>query len=240
MTYYRLPRLDLSTRIHIALQMLNPSRRWGLVTDLAKRYHVSRKFLYQQRDKAKSCLMSSLVAEPPGPKATSPMLTVDRKHLQKSIVTMASAVPASVRGIQTCLEYVLNTHRSIGYISQTLQQAGEAAGQQNQQLSFPEPVLGEADEIFQGRNPCLTVVDARSFAILQLSLQSQRDGVTWAISFLDLLEQGIRFQDVACDGADGIRSGVEQAELSVPLRPDLFHLLMESSVLWSPVSCGNA
>jgi hypothetical protein len=231
MTYYRLPQLDLSTRIDIALQMLDPSRPWGLVTDLAKQYQVSRKFLYQQRDRAISGLMSTLAAEPPGPKATSPVLTVDTEHLQKSIVTMAAVVPASIRGIQTCLEYVLDTHRSIGYISQTLQQAGEAASQQNRQLAFPQPVLGEADEIFQGRNPCLTVVDARSFAILQLSPQSQRDGVTWGVSFLDLQEQGIRFQDVACDGARGIRSGIEQAELSVPLRPDLFHLLRESSIL---------
>ncbi len=74
-------------------------------------------------------------------------------------------------------------------------------------------------------------MDGRSFAILHLSPQAQRDATTWGVSFLDLQEQGIRFQDVACDGARGIRSGMEQAELSVPLRPDLFHLLREASVL---------
>lgn len=224
MAYYRLPHLDLSTRIHLAMQMLDPSRPWGLVTDLAKEYQVSRKFLYQQRDRAKAGLLAALAAVSPGRKPASTMLTVDREHLQKSIVTLAVAVPASIRGIQTCLEGILDTHRSIGFISQTLQQAGEAASQQNRQLVFPEPVLGEADEIFQGRKPCLTVVDARSFAILQLSPQAGRDAVTWGVSFLD-------FQDVACDGARGIRSGIEQAELSVPLRPDLFHLLRESNVL---------
>jgi len=55
MAYYRLPHLDLSTRIHLAMQMLDPSRPWGLVTDLASEYQVSRKFLYQQRDRASSC-----------------------------------------------------------------------------------------------------------------------------------------------------------------------------------------
>jgi len=144
---------------------------------------------------------------------------------------MAVAVPASIRGIQTCLEVILDTHRSIGFISQTLQQAGKAAFQQNRQLALPELALGEADEIFQGRKPCLTIVDAHSFAVLHLSPQAERDAVTWGVSFLDLQEQGIRFQDVACDGARGIRSGMEQAELSVPLRPDLFHLLMECNVL---------
>jgi len=192
---------------------------------LASEYQVSRKFLYQQRDRAKAGLLTALAAVSPGPKPASTMLAVDREHLQKSIVTMAVAVPASIRGIQTCLEVILDTHRSIGFISETFQQ--------NRQLAFPEPVLGEADEIFQGRRPCLTVVDARSFAILQLSPQAERDAVTWGVSFLDLQEQGIHFQDLASDGARGIRSGMKQAELSVPLRPDLFHLLQEASAAGS-------
>jgi hypothetical protein len=211
--------------------MLDRSRPWGLATDLAKEYEVSRKFLYQQRDKVRNSLLSALAAQPPGPKPESVMLMVDREHLQRSIVTLATAVPASIWGIQVCLEEVLGTRRSTGFISQTLKQAGEAASQQNRLLTLPQPVLGEADEIFQGRHPCLTVVDGHSFAVIYLSPQGKRDAVTWGVSFLELQEQGISFQDIACDGAKGIRSGIQQAELSVPLRPDLFHLLWDSHVL---------
>jgi hypothetical protein len=231
MSYYRLPNLDLPTRIDLALQMLNASRPWGLVTDLAREYQVSRKFLYQQRDKAEAGLLTALSAQPPGPKPESAVLMVDREHLQRSIVTLATAVPGSIWGIQVCLEEVLDTHRSTGFISQTLKQVGEAASQQNRLLALPQPVLGEADEIFQGRNPCLTVVDGRSFAVIYLSPQEKRDATTWGVSFLELQEQGISFQDIACDGAKGIRSGIQQAELSVPLRPDLFHLLCDAHVL---------
>ena len=231
MSHYRLEHLDLSTRFDIAVQMLDPSRPWGLVTQLAEEYQVSRKFLYQQRDKAGTVLLTALSAQPPGPKPASGMLAVDTDHLRRSIVTLATAMPGSIRNIQACLELVLETHRSIGFISQTLKQAGEAASQQNRQLALPHPVLGEADEIFQGRNPCLTVVDGHSFAVLYLSPHAQRDATTWGVSFLDLQEQGIHFQDVACDGARGIRAGMEQAELSVPLRPDLFHLLREAGGL---------
>ncbi len=142
MSHYRLSHLDLSTRFHIAVQMLDPSRPWGLVTDLAKEYGVSRKFLYQQRDKAGSVLLTTLAAKAPGRKPASAMLAVDRDHLRRSIVTLATAMPGSIRNIQTCLELVLESHRSIGFISQTLQQAGEAASQQNQQLSLPHPILG--------------------------------------------------------------------------------------------------
>jgi hypothetical protein len=126
------------------------------------------------------------------------------------------------------LEEILGVHRSVGFLSQTLQQAGEVAAAQNQKLSPPQPVLGEADEIFQGHQPCLTVVDGRSFLVLQLSPQPSRDATTWGVSFLELQEQGIEFQDIACDGALGIRSGVEQAGLSIPLRWDLFHVIREA------------
>jgi hypothetical protein len=39
------------------------------------------------------------------------------------------------------------------------------------------------------------------------------------------MERGIRFHDLACDGGTGLRAGVKEAELAIPLRPDLFHIL---------------
>jgi hypothetical protein len=231
MSYYRLSHLGLSTRLEIALQMLDPLRPWGLVTNLARKYQVSRKFLYQQCDRARVGLLDALASQPPGPKAVSGMLEVDMERLQRSIVTLATAVPGSISGIQTCLEIILGTHRSTGFISQTLKAAGETAVRQNQLLIFPKPILGEADEIFQGRQPCLTVVDKDSFAVIHLSPQDNRDATTWGVSFLELEKQGIAFQDLACDGALGIRSGMQEAGLTVPLRPDLFHLIREAHVL---------
>lgn len=231
MSHYRLSHLGLSTRFDLALQMLNPLRPWGLVTDMAREYQVSRKFLYQQCDRAKVGFLTALVSQSPGPKPVSEMLEIDRDHLQRSIVALATAVPGSINGIQACLEIVLETHRSAGFISQTLKHAGEEATRQNQLLMFPQPILGEADEIFQGCHPCLTVVDKRSFAVIYLSPQQSRDATTWGVSFLELQKQGVDFQDLACDGALGIRSGMREAGLAVPLRPDLFHLLMETHVL---------
>jgi hypothetical protein len=121
--------------------------------------------------------------------------------------------------------------RSVGHISQTLQAAGAAAEALNDGLRVPLPVLGEADEIFAGRQPCLTVVDGRSFVVLNLDAAESRDATHWGLTFLDLEAQGIVFQDLAADGARGIRAGLKDAELAVPLRPDLFHLLREGKRL---------
>ena len=149
MSYYRLWNIDLSIRFELALQMLNPLRPWGLVTLLSDIYHVSRKFLYELSYKAEASILTALTAQPPGPKPIpclkqgTETLIVDRDHKQRAIVTLATAIPGSIRGIQTCLEELLDTHCSMGFISQTLQLAGTAATQQNQLLIPEQPVLGK-------------------------------------------------------------------------------------------------
>jgi hypothetical protein len=202
-----------------------------MVTTMAQTYQVSRKFLYQIANKAENALLCALSAQSPGPRPVSKSLSVDDHHIQRAITTLATVVPGSIRSIKICLQEILDTHRSIGFISQSLNLAGKYANKLNQSEIPKQPVLGEADEIFQGRHPCLTVVDGRSFAVLQLSPQESRDADIWGASLLVLQERGTQFADLASDGARGIRAGIQQAELTVPLRSDLFHLLRESSRL---------
>jgi hypothetical protein len=230
-THYRLTHIDLSTRFQLAMQMLSDSRPWGMVTTMAETYQVSRKFLYQIANKAENALFYALSAQSPGPRPVSKSLFVDDNHIQRTIITLATIIPGSIRSIQTCLQEILDTHRSIGFISQSLNLAGKSADKLNQSEIPKQLVLGEADEIFQGRHPCLTVVDGRTFAVLQLSPQKSRDADTWGVCFIQLQERGIQFADIALDGARGISSGIKQAGLTIPLRPDLFHLLVESSRL---------
>jgi len=107
MTYYRLLHLDLSTRFELALEMLNPSRPWGLVTLLSDIYGVSRKFLYELSHKAESSILKALDGQAPGRKPKTETLILDDNHKQRSIVTLATVIPASIRGIQTCMEALL-------------------------------------------------------------------------------------------------------------------------------------
>jgi hypothetical protein len=198
MADYRLTHLDLSTRLELAGHMLNPERRRGEVTRLAEQYDVSRKFLYTLEGKAGAALQPALAPQTPGPRPESDTLVVDKAFIRRAIVIWPM-VSGSVRGIQLGLELLLRKCRSVGFIDQTLQQAGLVAAEQNAGLSLPSPVPGEADEIFQGRQPCLTVVDRQSFLVLRLSPEQGRDATTWGSTFLDLEAQGVRFQDIACD-----------------------------------------
>jgi hypothetical protein len=229
MAEYRVAEFTLAQRAAAAAQMLVPlsERRWGLVSDLKRLHGVSRTRLYEIRNQARAGLVTALLPRAAGRPAQTATLTVDQGFIDRTIAILP-LLKGSVRDIRTGLDLLLGVTRSVGYISATLTAAGERAGFHNRQLTIPLPVLGEADEIFQGRQPCLTVVDGRSFLVLNLTPAAARDKTTWGLTYLDLVERGIQFHDLACDGGTGLRAGVQEAELAIPLRPDLFHLLRDA------------
>ena len=229
MAHYGLTELDLSTRTRLALEMLQPipEREWGRVTELAQSYAVSRTCLYNLRDRALDVLVQGLSPRKPGRQPQEASLEIDRAFIQRAICVMP-LLKGSIRDIQHGLYLLFGVKRSVGYISQTLNVAGEQAEAHNLGIRVPLPILGEADEIFQGRKPCLTLVDGRSFLVLNLTPAECRDGTTWGVTYLNLVERGIQFHDLACDGGTGLRAGVKEAGLSIPLRPDLFHILQDA------------
>jgi len=173
-------------------------------------------------------LTNALSPMPPGPQPKTKLLAVDEEFIRRAI-TVLPMVQGSVRGIQTGLALLFGVEHSVGYIHATLEEVGQKAESYNSALMPTGPVLGEVDEIFCGGNPCLTVVDGKSFTVLNISAAEARDETTWGLKFLELLEQGVVFHDVAADGALGIKAGMKAAELSVPLRPDLFHLMQDAT-----------
>ena len=228
MADYPLAHLSLSTRMELAFLMLNPFRPWGQVTALSREYSVSRKFLYELQKKAVGGIGEALLPRAAGRKATSNVVEIDDTFLRRAIAVCLSVVPGTVRTVQLLLELLFDVHCSTGYISQTAQELGAEAHAYTRSLSLPLHALAEADEIFQGRKPCLTLVDGRSFLVLSLSAQQHRDETTWGCVLLDVQQQGVQLVDVASDGARGIRAAVHEVCLAIPLRPDLFHLIREA------------
>lgn len=226
MAHYQLDQLDLSTRMELAVRMLAPDRRWGEATRLARRYGISRKFLYALRDRTAQALQASLAPQAPGPKAVSTWVLVDQHFLQRAILTL-SLLPPSLRNLQLALRLLFGQPCSLGYLQRTLRTAGERAQAENQNLQPARPILGEADEIYKTRRPCLTVLDGRSMLVLNLAAHTDCDRTTWGVTLLDLEQRGICFTDLALDGSQNLRAGIRDAELGWPLRPDLFHLFQE-------------
>lgn len=228
MKEYRSEALSLSTRIELTAEMLNPDREWGRVSELSEEYNVSRPWLYKLMSQGQAALATALAPRKPGPKPESKVLEVDDSLIRKTI-TVLPMLRGSVREIQLGLELLLNVKRSVGYIQSTLTEVGGHALVYNAGMGPGSPVLGEADEIFCGEQPCLTVVDGDSFMVLNISAAEARDETTWGLKFLELIERGIAFDDLATDGALGIQAGARAAGLNAPLRHDLFHLMQDGS-----------
>jgi len=201
MAEYRVPEFTLEQRTDVAVQMLAPlpERRWGLVSELARQHGVSRTILYNIRDRGLGGLAAALLPRDPGRPAQTSTLAVNKPFVDRAIAVLPM-LKGSVRDIRLGLSLIFGVARSVGYISETLTAAGEQATAYNRGVTVPLPILGEADEIFQGRKPCLTLVDGRSFLVLNLTPAESRDGTTWGLTFLDLVERGVQFHDLACDG----------------------------------------
>lgn len=226
MTKYRVEHLDLSTRIEIGLKMVMSSteRGWGWVSEMAASYGVSRQMFYDLRDKLRVALVEALQPQAPGPKVESEVLEVDAAYIRWA-TTVLSMLKGSTRDTQLGLGLLYGVKRSVGFISETVNAVGQSAATYNAQLCPGQPVLGEADEVFQGMKPCFTVVDGQSFMVLNISAEADRSGATWAKTFQQLTERGIEFQDIVSDDARGIRAGLQEAGLDTVWRLDVFHVL---------------
>ena len=128
MAHYRLPELDLSTRIALAIEMLQPipERDWGRATELARTHSISRQLLYQIRDRASESLIASLMPRQPGPQPLEEQLVIDKNFIKRTI-TVLPLLKGSIRDIQQGLCLLLGVRRSVGYISETLTSIGEPA-----------------------------------------------------------------------------------------------------------------
>lgn len=230
MAHYQLKHLDLSTRIGLAAQILDPQRRWGTVSKLAKTYGTSRKFLYELGDRVRPVLQEVFQPKAPGRKASTGTIQVNQAYLERAALIL-SLLPPSLRNIQLAQTLLFGRQCSVGRLETVLQQAGEKAKAQNQQLHPPQPLLGEGDEIYQTHRPCFTVLDGYSLLLVHLSAQAECDTTTWGVILLELLQQGVTFADLALDGAWPLRAAIAEAELGCGVRPDLFHLYRTARLL---------
>ena len=239
MSEYRSKDLDLSTNIPIGLEMMHPTqaRGRGRASQLADEYGISPSGLYKLKAKAQKAFAAGMRPGRAGRPSEMKAMVIDRNYLGR-VVRVIPLLTGSVGSIQTGLELLFGVARSLGYISQTQQAGGMSAQAYNEGMRVPVAVLGEADEFLAGRKPCLTVVDGGSFLVHNLSAADRRDATHWGLTFLELPDQGMAFQDLASDGASGIRAGLGEAQLNAPLSPALFHLMPEPTQLQSRLEEG--
>jgi hypothetical protein len=216
--------LTPDARLQLALDALTGQP----ISLLARDHDVSRKFVYQQADKANQALAQAF--DPNSPDGDVLFhLPVTQAWLKRLILGLLLICHSSYRGAHELLRDLFHCPRSLGFIHGVARDAMRRARALNRQQHLGRVGSGALDELFQATDPVLVGVDVASTYCYLLSLEEQRDGDTWAVRLLELQDRGFAPRAVIADAGSGLAAGLQLALPGVVRRGDHFHVLHEVS-----------
>ncbi|TDN62242.1 hypothetical protein [Paraburkholderia sp. BL10I2N1] len=202
------------------------------VRALADRHNVSRKFVYEQVSKAGAALDDAFA-----PVVTNVadevlfMLPVTDRFLQQVTLALTLICHSSYRGVVEFMRDVLGASISLGRVHDIHQQAAQQADAINCGQDLSAIRVGLHDELFQGAQPVLAGVDARSTYCYLLAAEAQRDGDTWYVHLHDAKAQGLDPDYTIADAGSGLRAGQKLAWGDTPCHGDVFHIQHQCETL---------
>ena len=213
-------RLAPDIRQDIGIQVLSRSQS---ISQLAATHQVSRKFVYQQGDKAQRSLDESF-APSQGDDDVLFHLPVTKNWLFQLILGLVLICHSSYRGVVELFRDLFDMSISIGTVHNRLQATAEKATEINQSQDLSDIEVGLQDEIYQADKPVLVGVDAASTYCYLLQAVDHRDETTWGCHLLDVMEQGFDPDYTIADGGSGLRAGQKAVMPEVPCHGDVFHI----------------
>jgi len=219
-------------RQDIAIQVLSKSKP---VSQVAAEHQVSRKFIYQQGHKAQLALDESFAPSKDEHKVLF-YLPITKTWLFQLILALILICHCSYRGVVELLRDLFDLPMSVGTIHNWLQFAADKASAINLAQDLSGIRVGLHDEIFQGSQPVLVGVDARSTYCYLLAAAEHRDEDTWGVHLLDASQQGLNPDYTIADAAKGLRSGQSAAWPKTPCHGDIFHIQHQGKELVSFLS----
>ncbi|MGD1896605.1 MAG: hypothetical protein ACFB16_06585 [Phormidesmis sp.] len=212
--------LSPATRKEIGLKAV---ARTVPISHLADQHQVSRKFVYQQGDKAQQALDESF-SPSQGDDDVLFHLPVTKHWLFQLILGLVLICHSSYRGVVELLRDLFDISISVGTIHNRLQATVEKAAEVNHSQNLSGINVGLQDEIFHADKPVLVGVDAASTYCYLLKSVERRDEDTWGYHLLDAMEQGFDPDYTIADGGSGLRAGQKAAMPAVPCHGDVFHI----------------
>jgi hypothetical protein len=200
------------------------------ISDLAARHGVSRKFVHRQADKASVALHEVFASATPDDEVLL-TLPVTRTWLRQLTLGLTLICHSSYRGVVELMRDLLGVSISEGTVHNVHQAAAQQAGTINRSQDLSAIRVGLHDEIFQGSQPVLAGVDARSTYCYLLAAAKHRDADIWGIHLLDASRQGLNPDYTIADAGQGLRSGEKAAWSDKPCHGDVFHITHQCEVL---------
>ena len=212
--------LPPTVRQDIGVQVLARSQP---ISHLAATHQVSRKFVYQQGDKAQQALDESFASIQADDEVLF-HLPVTKNWLYQLILGLVLICHSSYRGIVELFRDLFDTPISIGTVHNRLEAAAATAAAINQTQELSGIEVGLHDEIYQANRPVLVGVDAASTYCYLLKEVEHRDEDTWGWHLLDVMAQGFDPDYTIADGGGGLRAGQKAVIPATPCHGDVFHI----------------
>jgi hypothetical protein len=197
------------------------------ISHVADHYGVSRKFVYQQKEKALEGIAQAF-SKPTSGNAEKVLfyIPVTKQWLCQVVLALIFICRASYQGVIEFFRDILDSSVSKGTIHNIIHQHLEIAKKINEQQDLSNVQEGLHDEIYQAGDPVLVGCCARSTYCYLLSLVESCDANSWGVHLLDLKEkQGLTPDLTVIDGGKAARCGQKEAWPDVPAHGDTFHAL---------------
>jgi hypothetical protein len=224
--------LSPASRKRLAIEVLSKAKP---ISHLADQHQVSRKFLYEQRHKADAAL-DEVFSDAKKEQEVLFYLPVTQTWLFQLILALILICHCSYRGVVELLRDLFDLPISVGTIHNRLQVAAEQAAAIKQSQDLSAIRVGLHDEIYQGEQPVLVGVDARSTYCYLLAAAESRDENTWGFYLLEAMEQWLQPEYTIADAAKGLRAGQKAALGDTPCHGDLFHIQQQCQSLTNILS----
>ena len=152
------------------------------ISHIAATHQVSRKFVYQQGDKAQQALDQSF-APSKGDNEVLFHLPVTKHWLFQLILGLVLICHSSCRGVVELFRDLFDVSISVGTVHNRLQEAADKALEINQAQSLSGINVGLHDEIYQADKPVLVGVDATSTYCYLLKSVDHRDEILGVVIY---------------------------------------------------------
>lgn len=236
--------IDNSTSINLkvshATHFLTPLQRQNIgiqaikgntpIAHIAERYGVSRKFVYNQKEKAFDGISQAFEKQTVNNDKVLFYIPVTKQWLYQIVLALIFICRASYQGVSEFFRDILDYHISKGTIHNIVHEHLKIAKKFNDQQDLRDVQEGLHDEIYQCGNPVLVGCCARSTYCYLLSLEESCDANAWGVHLLDLKEkQKLDPNFTVIDGGKAARCGQKEAWPEIPAHGDVFHALMPFS-----------
>ncbi len=226
-------RMDLTPvlRLYIGISALLAQQRkqWGVITQLAREYLISRTFVYLL-----ACQVAQAGETLFAPERVGAGRPVEQERLPYVyLFSLRLEGRCSLNAMSAMMERFGLSWSSVGKLSQTLHAIG---GLLDNTISAPTETIRllifASDEIFAGAQPILVTVDPQSSVILRIELADTRQWEDWKQHWECLYDNGCQALYLVCDGGQALAKAHAESLSDVLLQPDTYHAVAHVLGAW--------